>query len=866
MELTVPSHSPAGGVTPRTPGAGTPRALPANDSPSTPLPRSPRPPTSAKDVYEDYCGNGKCRERDRVQRTMLNNLKQEVSSLKLQIAVLMSQLAERDKDLVTRTAERDAASSEVGTLRAAIKQDAHSHGVAIAEKSVKLAILEEQLEEVKLARERQDVTLGAKEAELHRNAVEHGLLVANAVEVEAELTHALAAAPVKRRPTRRTRDARDTRDTTPRMSTLSSFSSMTGASSPPAPASPPAHPNPIVPASALVPARSLPQEHGFMQVHKEFVERLQEERDRIQRESTALQSKLRDRLERVEGQATGLRLLSIRQSHALTVAELAEKQSADKLTAVREELGELRQKHRDEIELKRKQTAVFTALCAQHVDRARKARDAAVDRAKALESQQEIWKEAEVALAAAQAEAELNQRAAEANLDELKSRHALALDQNEALRRAVVAAERKHETTSNQLFHAQKAQAETAENLEGTMNEIGRMANDLTNLKSTVDDQFSAMSEVMAHKEAVSSVVQECMRLALRRLESLEASFGDLLTSDAMSGHLHGPLVQVLRCLANIDLSSRAAKPGSTIGVTELFQHFPLQRWRVHQLSHGLQVCIREASVPRGSQPSPRPRATRAAGHHPGGGDEGWSTADVIAELDDAGLLVAAGPESPLRPRLASTAAREVSSPVRIATDAALGSPHLSEVPRSPSASSPVSPSGRVRKGRAAASRPESPTKLSEIPDMPRRWPGGAPEGGWPGAKPAPSGSHLASSPGLLLPSRLSSYAQNEHRRLGAASAMAERPRTADTRAPRNEMVPAGTLTPWVEEDVAKDGASRVEPLSRPRSTGRGMSARPSSKQLPAVKPALRHGALEVLDVPTHREAAPSSHGAPRRS
>lgn len=107
--------------------------------------------------------------------------------------------------------------------------------------------------------------------------------------------------------------------------------------------------------------------------------------------------------------------------------------------------------------------------------------------------------------------------------------------------------------------------------------------------------------------------MQEVVRLALRRPETLETSFGGLVSGEVQrDGSLHAALLRALRDVARVDLGEVSKAEKRHVHGSTLYNHFPQHKWRIHQLSHVLCVALREAPSElqeRMSDAEARPRA-----------------------------------------------------------------------------------------------------------------------------------------------------------------------------------------------------------------------------------------------------------------
>jgi len=275
-------------------------------------PRSPkgRSPVGIFAKPDETCENPNCKEMRRVERTMVNNLKQEVATLKMQISQLTQQV-QRKSDATDAVARQSPeADSEASALRVALTEEAHAHGVAIAESSTKIAALKMQL----AVREREVDNLKEKRARERNRINERAVDVSALLGTIRDLEPLLAEkdAKIQDLQAKKRADAVD------------------------------------------VTWRSAAAE-------------LEQTAEKVKREAAEIQARLQQRVEAVEARAEGLRKLSLRQANALGLAALSEKQAAKQIDTAKVTMNELKEKHREEIEKRRKAAFVFSTLCAQQV-------------------------------------------------------------------------------------------------------------------------------------------------------------------------------------------------------------------------------------------------------------------------------------------------------------------------------------------------------------------------------------------------------------------------------------------------------------------------------------------------------------------
>ncbi|KAG8464443.1 hypothetical protein KFE25_003506 [Diacronema lutheri] len=585
-------------------------------------PRSPkgRSPVGIFAKPDETCENPNCKEMRRVERTMVNNLKQEVATLKMQISQLTQQV-QRKSDATDAVARQSPeADSEASALRVALTEEAHAHGVAIAESSTKIAALKMQL----AVREREVDNLKEKRARERNRINERAVDVSALLGTIRDLEPLLAEkdAKIQDLQAKKRADAVD------------------------------------------VTWRSAAAE-------------LEQTAEKVKREAAEIQARLQQRVEAVEARAEGLRKLSLRQANALGLAALSEKQAAKQIDTAKVTMNELKEKHREEIEKRRKAAFVFSTLCAQQVVRAKATADTLRGRVGELEKERAAWTDVEALLTAAHAEAELRLKEADARVAELEAKKALATEQATALATTVAMVAQKQKATAHKLQDVETARIESELALDSAMTELRTMAGELSQLQGSVQTQMRVMGDALEHRDATGGLVQEVLRLALRRLRALEDSFGELVTGYVDDGIHHGALAAALKSMAHIDLVALAHAESAVVHAAALFDHFPTHKWRVHQLSHTLQVAMRYAPAAQpdaalGASAAARGRRVGAGGGVFGGlgmlagardergrgdgvgkGDalrtaaKAPITAELIAHLDKLGALRSQPPQGP---------------------------------------------------------------------------------------------------------------------------------------------------------------------------------------------------------------------------
>jgi chromosome segregation ATPase len=449
-------------------------------------PRSPKARSVAAAMYakpDDICENPKCKEMRRVERTMVSNLKQEVATLKMQISQLMQQ-RQRKTDEADESADKSGSlDAEVNALRVALTEEAHAHGVAIAESSTKLAALK-----LKLSVREREIVLEREKLERERERVRTTVTTTKTLhttiaELEEELAsrdEAIAGLQVRKRADR---------------------------------------------VDVSKPEASVELRETALKVRKEAEE---------------VQARLQARVEAVEARAEGLRALSIKQASALGLASLSERQAAKEVEKAKASIAQIREKHRVEIEQKRRATVLFTTLCAQQVLRAKATAERLRTRVtqleeeqRALEQERENWDEehtkeragwsaerkaitderrawldVQATLAAQRAEAELRAKEADARVAELEAKRAVATEQATALATVVAVVSQKQKATASKLQDVEEARAASQTALEGAMAEVSAMAGEIVTLQESVSTQMRVMGEALEHRDATGEMVQ----------------------------------------------------------------------------------------------------------------------------------------------------------------------------------------------------------------------------------------------------------------------------------------------------------------------------------------------------------------------
>jgi ribosomal protein L29 len=144
---------------------------------------------------EEPCENPSCKEARRIERTTASNLKQEVATLKMQLAMMQAQLALAAEEAEAAMLRSDIAASETETLRSALADASHTHGVAVANRSSELAALRiavaEQQSEIDELKARQAAT----EVELSHAHVGVRTLASTVGDLDTEVLRLVRAAP-----------------------------------------------------------------------------------------------------------------------------------------------------------------------------------------------------------------------------------------------------------------------------------------------------------------------------------------------------------------------------------------------------------------------------------------------------------------------------------------------------------------------------------------------------------------------------------------------------------------------------------------------------------------------------------------------